>query len=44
MDKIARTAEEYVPFVQRVGLVILVELQYVPAGHTVDAFKPSAPQ
>ena len=44
MDKIARTAEEYVPFGQGVGLVILVELQYVPAGHAVDAFKPSAPQ
>ena len=32
------------PFGQGVGLVILVELQYVPAGHAVDAFKPSAPQ
>ena len=44
MNAFAPNAEEYVPFVQRVGLVILVELQYVPAGHTVDAFKPSAPQ
>ena len=32
------------PFGQGVGLIILVELQYVPAGHAVDAFKPSAPQ
>ena len=32
------------PLAQRVGLFILVELQYVPAGHAVDAFKPSPPQ
>jgi hypothetical protein len=26
------------------GLDMLVELQYVPAGHAVDDLKPSAPQ
>ena len=44
MDAFAPTADEYVPFAQLMGLDMLVELQYVPAGHAVDDLKPSAPQ
>ena len=44
MDAFAPTADEYVPFAQLTGLDMLVELQYVPAGHAVDDFKPSEPQ
>ena len=43
-DELAPTADDSVPLAQLVGLVILVEPQYAPAGHGVDAFKPSAPQ
>jgi hypothetical protein len=44
VEEVAPTADEYVPIAQLMGLDMLVELQYVAAGHKVEDFKPSAPQ
>ena len=44
IDELAPIADEYVPFGHGVGVAVLVELQYMPAGHSVNDFKPSTPQ